>query len=256
MDANKSLEFIGEDVEAAIAAGLRELGVGPMDVMVEVIDEPSRGVFGIGAKPAKVRLKLLRQPAAPSAAPEKPVEEKPQPSSSVISDPVAASYEDAEDIIEPGSDGDVARQVLEELLQHMGVKAQVGVSMAETEHPGEDAPWKLDVRGEDVSILIGRRGDTLSSLQYITRLITSRRIQKRANIIVDAGEYKSRRSDRLHQLALRMADQAITQKRTVSLEPMPANERRIIHLALRHREDVETRSTGEGASRKVTIVPK
>jgi len=80
-------------------------------------------------------------------------------------------------------------------------------------------------------------------------------LQRRANIIVDAGAYKSKRSERLQQLAVRMADQAVETKRTVQLEPMPANERRIIHMTLRNRPDVETRSHGEGEARKVTIVP-
>ena len=88
------------------------------------------------------------------------------------------------------------------------------------------------------------------------RLIASRRLQRRANIIVDVAGYKSRRSQRLRQLALRMADQAVKQARTVTLEPMPPNERRIVHLALRNRTDVYTKSTGEGEARKVTIVPK
>ncbi len=104
--------------------------------------------------------------------------------------------------------------------------------------------------------LIGRRGETLSSLQYIIRLISSRRLQRRANIIVDAAGYKSGRSDRLRGLAKRMAKQAVEQGRTITLEPMPPNERRIIHLTLRGREDVITRSVGEGRTRKVTIVPK
>jgi spoIIIJ-associated protein len=83
----------------------------------------------------------------------------------------------------------------------------------------------------------------------------SRQVQKRANIIVDVAEYKLRRTDRLRQLATRMADQAIKQGRTVTLEPMPPNERRIIHLTLKERTDVETKSIGEGAARKVTINP-
>jgi spoIIIJ-associated protein len=104
--------------------------------------------------------------------------------------------------------------------------------------------------------LIGRRGETISSLQYITRLIVSRRLQRRANVVIDVGGYKSRRSQKLRELALRMADQAVDQARTVVLEPMPPHERRMIHMALRNRPDVMTKSTGEGDSRKVTIVPK
>lgn len=248
MDA---LEFTGEDIEAAIAAGLAYLGVSPNDVLVEVLEEPRSGVFGIGARPAKVRLKPLR-----------PLEPKP---TSQVED--YADYDDesadADDYYAAGisaasdaDEGEAAREILSQLLQKMGVRGEVSARRADPTHPGESAPWMLDIDGPDMSLLIGRRGETLSSLQYITRLMVSRRLQRRANLIVDAGGYKSRRSERLRQLALRMADQAVQEERTVTLEPMPPNERRIIHLALRGRSDVETRSTGEGTARKVTIVPK
>ena len=114
----------------------------------------------------------------------------------------------------------------------------------------------LDINGRDLRLLIGRRGETLNSLQYITRLITSRKLQRRSNIVVDAGEYKLKRSYRLRQLAKRMADQVIQQDRTMALEPMPANERRLIHMELRDHEKVYTKSVGDGNSRKVTIIPK
>jgi spoIIIJ-associated protein len=92
-------------------------------------------------------------------------------------------------------------------------------------------------------------------LQYVTRLITSRELQRRANLIVDVGGYKLRRARMLRGLAQRMADQAVERGRTVALEPMPPHERRIIHLTLRERADVSTRSVGEGSGRKVTIIP-
>jgi spoIIIJ-associated protein len=107
-----------------------------------------------------------------------------------------------------------------------------------------------------LSPLIGRRGETLNALQYITRLIASRELQHRANIVVDAAGYKSRRMRMLRDLALRMADQATRTNRTVALEPMPPYERRIVHMALRSHPAVQTKSIGEGSSRKVTIIPK
>ncbi len=252
MDANQSHEFTGEDIESAIANGLSELGVGPSDVLVEVLEEPSRGVFGIGAKPARVQLKLLR-PIEPKPEAETPTadmnyQDDQEEMPTVIPPPI-----DLEDVDE---DGKVGKQVLEELLKHMSIKAEVSVGRFEKTRPEEESPWVLQINGTDMNLLIGRRGDTLNSLQYITRLITSRHLQRRANIIVDAGGYKSKRSNRLKNLAKRMADQAVEQDRTISLEPMPPYERRIIHLTLHAREDVETRSTGEGSSRKVTIVPK
>src|SRR5690606_15886056 len=116
-------------------------------------------------------------------------------------------------------DGQVAREILAQLLAKMGIRGDVTVQRADPTRPGEQAPWMLDIEGPDMSLLIGRRGETLSSLQYITRLMVSRKLQRRANVIVDAGGYKSRRSERLRQLANRMADQAVNEARTVTLEP-------------------------------------
>jgi spoIIIJ-associated protein len=154
-------------------------------------------------------------------------------------------------------DATVGRVVLNTLLEKMDVKSAIVVRRATATKPNENAPYILDVtEGGDLTRLIGKRGDTLAALQYITRLVTSRELQRRANVIVDVDGYKARRANMLKGLAQRMADQAIEKERIVTLEPMPPHERRIIHLALRDREDVETRSVGEGVGRKVTIVPK
>jgi spoIIIJ-associated protein len=154
-------------------------------------------------------------------------------------------------------DARVSRVVLSILLENMDLpNAQVVVRRAEGSQGDETNPWLLDVTGQGLSALIGRRGETLAALQYITRLIASRELQHRANIVVDVGGYKMKRSRMLRDLALRMADQAIQSKRVVTLEPMPPYERRIIHLTLRHRADVQTKSIGEGTTRKVTIIPK
>ena len=239
----RSIEMTGETVEEAIAKGLAELGVGPTEVMVEVLEEPSRGVFGIGAHPAKVRLDVIarRAPANP-----------PPPATMYL-----AEEEDDEmpASITTDEDAEVGRVVLTEILEKMSIRAKIEVRRADGTE--ENVPWLLNVVSTgDLNPLIGRRGETLAALQYITRLITSRELQRRANIVVDVDSYKARRTSKLHELAMRMADQAVTQKRTVSLEPMPPYERRIIHMALRTRDDVTTKSIGEGDGRKVTIVPK
>lgn len=261
MEPKKSIEVSGEDVEAAVAAGLEQLGVGPGDVLVEVLEEPSRGVFGIGAKQARVRLQLLKPPEPPK--PAAPTQPEPAPVQSDVDydddrDDDDTDFADSEEISLEDQDDDakVGSEVLGELLEQMQISGKIVVRRAASTRPGEEAPWLLDINGQDMNLLIGRRGETLNSLQYITRLIVSRRLQRRANIIVDAGGYKSKRSGRLRQLAERMANQAIQQGRPVSLEPMPPNERRIIHLTLRDNPAVTTESTGEGTSRKVTIIPK
>ena len=251
MDVKDSVEATGEDVEAAVAAGLNELGVDVNDVLVEVLEEPSRGVFGIGARQARVRLKLLRPPS-----PAVEVDDSGDHDDDYEdTDEDLILVQEIEDATEIAEDGLIGKQVLSELLLHMELPADIVVRRAEQTQPEENSPWILDIQGSDLNQLVGRRGETLGALQYITRLITSRQIQRRANIVVDAGGYKTRRSQRLRQLALRMADQAVQQQRTVYLEPMPPNERRIIHITLRERKDVHTKSTGEGDSRKVTIIP-
>jgi spoIIIJ-associated protein len=293
MNPNEPLEYTGETIDAAVAAGLAKLGLQHSDLLtVEILEEPARGIFGIGARPAKVRLILRPQmpppppptpTPPPQSAPKPKVENKstprppkqqnqpkPSPKAQTPRPPQKKSQEfefddDDEFIIAdetnyeadtPGEDGEAGKEVLSELLRLMGIEHHITIKRAQANRDGENPPFLLDITGPDMSLLIGRRGETLSSLQYVTRLITSRKLQRRANIIIDAGAYKSKRSERLQQLAIRMADQAVETKRIVQLEPMPANERRIIHMTLRNRPDVETRSQGEGEARKVTIVPK
>ena len=113
----------------------------------------------------------------------------------------------------------------------------------------------LQIQGDDLGNLIGRKGETLSSLQYITRLMVSHSLQRRVNFVVDAGNYKSKRAETLRRLAERMANKAVEKNRSIKLDPMPPHERRIIHVTLRKRDDVTTKSVGEGDFRRVTIIP-
>jgi spoIIIJ-associated protein len=287
----ETIEMTGATIEEAVAAGMKELGVdSPSQVMVEVLQEPDRGIMGQGARPAKVRLVFMgtRGNEKPTSIISNP---NPQTSSSgtqIVTNPYIPppsppkqerergrgrdrdwerEYKDEEEEDTPDTDTEVVafeqadedaqvgQQVLDELLLKMEIEGKVVIRKAISTRDGENTHWVLNITGKGMNRLIGRQGETLSSLQYITRLIVSRRLQRRANIIVDAGGYKAKRSDRLKQLANRMADQAVRQHKTVTLEPMPPHERRIIHLTLRKREDVTTRSIGEGDSRKVTISP-
>ena len=149
-----------------------------------------------------------------------------------------------------------AQEILEELLLKMQIKARVTAQWAAPAQPGESAALLLNVQGDDLSQLIGRRGETLAALQYITRIMVTKQIGELANVVVDVEGYKARREQQLRRLAQRMAEQAVEQGRTVVLEPMPPNERRLIHLALRDSPEVHTESVGEGEHRKVTIVPR
>jgi spoIIIJ-associated protein len=278
MSSERFIETTGETVEEAISKGLAELGgVAPTDVIVEVLEEPSRGMFGLGARPAKVRLQLFRAPVSNTPVstpvseplpPSTPAPAKARPQRAPQMDEVNPEMDEdegvnlLEDMQEYTNEADmdedvrVAKVVLNELLENMGIhRTQIIVRRSTIAKDGETNPWLLDINGPNLSALIGRRGETLNALQYITRLISSRELQHRANIVVDAAGYKAKRSRLLHDLALRMADQASRSQRTVALEPMPPYERRIIHMALRSRSDVQTKSVGEGNARKVTIVP-
>lgn len=146
----------------------------------------------------------------------------------------------------------LAKEILENILSLMKIPATVEIR----ENHGEESNVTLDVSGDELGVLIGRRGDSLTSLQYIVNLIVSRKLKLNARVTVDVERYRERRYDALRNLALRMGDEAKSSGRSISLEPMPSNERRIVHLALRDSSDVTTQSVGQGESRKVVILPK
>jgi spoIIIJ-associated protein len=158
----------------------------------------------------------------------------------------------------PENMDEIARETLEALLERMGVEAAVTCQTKPQLGGGEGAAEviTLDVTGDDLGILIGRRGQTLSSLQYVVRLIVAHQTQTRVPIVIDVEGYKQRRYEALQALAHRMAEQVKSRRRPFTLEPMLAYERRIIHLALADDPDVTTESVGEGESRKVVIMPR
>lgn len=263
MVESQSVEVTGPDVETAIADGLAQLGAASKDVIVEVLEEPSRGFLGLGSNNARVRLTRLA-PAGLPPVKEAPVsvrEDEAAYNSAASDGDYAAEAPDFQapvltpvDIAED-EEARVSVETLRELLAQMTITAEINAFYTEAADEDENPPIILQVTGRDLGQLIGRKGETLASLQYITRLIASRDLQRRANIVVDVEGYKARRESRLRSLALRLAIQATQRGRTMALEPMSAYERRIIHITLRDRTDVFTRSIGEGPGRKVTIVP-
>jgi spoIIIJ-associated protein len=146
-----------------------------------------------------------------------------------------------------------ARQVLREVLDLMHLDADVHAAWGEV--VDDSRPMLLDIRGDDLGMLIGRRGETLAAMQYLVRLILSKELDAPVDVIIDVQGHKQRREDQLRRMARRLAEQAVQRDRTLSLEPMPASERRIIHLELRNHPQVRTESVGEGTHRKVTIIP-
>jgi spoIIIJ-associated protein len=239
----QAIEAIGEEVEAAIAAGLARLGVDRDAVDIEVLDEGTRGLFGLRAREARVRLTVR-----PRAAPAVPAE-------SVAPLPV----EPAAPVVAEKDEAEVAQGVLTELLALLGMEmddVQVGVRRAEPVGDEREPPLMLDVHGSGIEPLIGRRGSTLAALQLITRLIVGREMMDRVHLVVDVDGFKARREQSLRLLAQRLAEQAVRTNRPVVLEPMPPHERRYVHLALRDHPHVITESIGEGDRRKVTIIPR
>lgn len=274
-DNRTSLEIIAPSVEEAIAKGLADLGLTEDVVDVEVLDSGSKGLFGIGFRQARVRLTIKSSAQATAAElnldSALPAHEKltsTGPTAEEISDAFEPAFEatgfaDKPAMAEPATMSKedeltlhVARETVEELLERMNVRARVSVRRGEPEDEKDRVPILVDVRGDDLSILIGPKAETLNALQYIAGLIVSKEIGKSVPLVVDVEGYRARRSQQIRQLARRMAEQAVRTGRRQVLEPMPANERRLVHIELRDHPQVLTESIGEEPRRKVTIVPK
>jgi spoIIIJ-associated protein len=258
----KSIEVSGKTIEEAIAEGLTHLKTSRDQVTNEIIKEGKRGVFGLGAEDAQVRLTLKLPEKAPESPPNTGVEVSPAAEIS-SSDPTESdqlgektpSIDQKED--ETKKVAEVATTFLEGLLERMGIKAEV-VSRVDDDlvEPGEEPPLVLDITGPDLGILIGRRSETLRALQYMVRLMVSKEMSRWQPVVIDVESYLIRRRRSLHQLAEKMVERAVATQRKVVMEAMPAHERRIIHIALRNHPTVFTKSVGSDDNRKVTIIPK
>ena len=211
-----SLEMMAPDVETAIERARTELGVPEGDLEVELLDEGDPD----SGREVRIRVLLLGR--------------EPQPEDDVTA---------------------AAREVVSELLGYMEIEAEVRVHYQQATSAGEDPAVQVDIEGEDLGMLIGKRGETMAALQYIARLIMARKLDRWVNLNVDVGGYKKHREQQLRRLAQRMAQQVHQFGRPISLEPMPANERRIIHITLQDHTGVTTESNGEGDLRRVTIQP-
>ncbi len=281
MDENRTnLEVIAPTVEEAVAKGLADLGLNENQVDVEVLDAGSRGLFGLGYRQARVRLKIKggRSEAhhiftAPAASDELLPQEPAQAITPVvIASAVAATTEADEDSDAAGpavrtvdeadlSDEQmealkVARATVEDLLSKMKVQARVTAHYGQPDDAQDRMPLMVDIQGDDLAILIGPKAETLNALQYIAALIVGKEIGHSLPLVVDVQGYRAKRGIQVRQLAERMAEQAVRTGKRQVLEPMPAGERRLIHIALRNNPQVTTESIGDEPRRKVTIVPK
>jgi spoIIIJ-associated protein len=153
---------------------------------------------------------------------------------------------------------DITHDVLEEILHKMGIVASVFYQERAIVQESERAttPFVFDIKGDELGILIGRRGQSLACLQYIVRLIVSNKMKSSTLIVIDVNGYKQHRYKSLNNLANRIAEEVEANEKSFELEPMPAYERRIVHMALADHMGVTTESTGIGEARKVVIFPK
>jgi len=287
-------EFEGKTVEDATAAGLKSLGLSENEAEIEVIEKGSRGIFGIGSSTAVVR--ILKRTAtensigsvdAVSARPTKNTDSNSVQSSTEANTIMHAEMKsDVESITDDAptddapTDGDLyeedassdelydeeeisddeladmAMDMLGRTVSLMGYDVEITARWKDPEPGDDERCLTLDVEGDNLGPLIGRRGETLDNLQYILRLMVNQKIHAWCNIVVDVASYKSRRAEQLAQMAHRIAEQVVESGRSESMEPMPSNERRIVHLTLRDHADVYTESIGDSDRRKVHVVPR
>lgn len=204
----------GKTVDDAVRLALSQLQTTLESVHVTILEEPTKGFFGLGARPAVVQVELKQ---TEETGKEKAIEE--------------------------------ARQFLEDVLVQMGLDVTLTLS-EEKDHV------LFSMAGAKIGLLIGRRGQTLDALQYLTNVVANRHAPQYVRIILDAENYRARRKESLERLADRLAKKVIRSRTKVALEPMNPAERKIIHTFLQDYAGVTTKSEGEEPYRKVVIYPK
>ena len=271
----------GDSIESAVALALQDLKLTRDQVTVTVLEEPSKGFFGIGSKLAKVRVEEITAPQpkeepkpapqpvqkekpaekkaeAPEAEPEKPREEKKKknnrkkPKNGANKKEfkiegahvqVSAKPDDLKD-----APDHPAKEFLENLIREMGLEGEVKVAVNETS-------VYADIDGKDTGTIIGKRGQTLDSIQYLTSLVVNKGEDEYIRVVVDAENYRAKREETLEKLAYRLAEKCIKTGRSVRLEPMNPYERKVIHTTLQTVPSVVTRSEGNEPNRRVVIQP-
>lgn len=279
MNERTTLEVIAPTVEEAIQQGLSQLGLTADAVSVEVLDSGSKGLFGLGGRQVRVRLTVnppVSHDVTPSAsipdrepANTKRTESKPKAKESKSRAAKKAVVEEKTDEKKPAEQPapkkmartdhdiilDTTEDVISKLIHYLGMKAQVSAHYDDTS-TDDRRVILVDVRGDDLTSLIGRHAETLTAFQHVASLIVGKQTEHWVQLIVDVEGYRSRREKQVRQLANRMADQVTKTGRKVTMEPMPSSERRVVHIELRGHPAVTTESTGEEPYRKVVILPK
>ncbi len=220
---NRELEVVAKNEKEAVKKALEEASLDAEQVETEVenLGKNSKGILGLVSSRDHKFLVRIRQ-----------IEET----------------EEAQE--EPGRKKEAAAEFLKRILELMNISVTIG-----NVEEDEDAV-RIEMEGEDSGILIGRRGQTLSSLQYLVNIAVYREVAGPKRVILDVEGYRARQASELESLARRIAEQVTERKESIALRPMSAYERRIVHMALQDNEEVETLSEGEDPDRRVLIVPK
>jgi spoIIIJ-associated protein len=304
----ESIEASGKSLDEAVQQALVRLGKRRDEVEITVLQEPTRGAFGLGSKDARVRVTVRSSSVSAVITPEmadailgpddaypgqeiypedeedefaegdeeygegdefedeEVEEEEPESPFAPLApeatgartglptelfsdiDNVSVAEGEMQEVETPSPDDvEITVDVLQHILHYMNIRAAVQVRSTN--------PLTLNIQGinENLGLLIGRRGETLSALQLLVSLIVGHRTKHRMRIIIDAENYRERREENLRSLALRVAQQVRNYRRSIALEAMPPHERRIVHIALSDSKDISTESIGEGEARRVVI---
>lgn len=245
----------GKTVEDAVKQGLSELGVSRERVTVNVLEQPSKGFLGwLGVKKAKVELTLLSEPSPETIHTAEPYVSaqasfragQAVPEAEPVTREAHTSSEISTGQVDPY---DEAVRFIRETAAGMGLDVEVDVNHRKDESI-------LDISGPSLGMLIGRRGQTLDALQYLTNIVANRHSDKFIRIVLDAEQFRARRQKTLEDLADRLASQAIRYGKEVVLEPMPSQERKLIHAKLQQHALVRTYSKGNEPNRRVVIAKK
>ncbi|MBR1627709.1 MAG: protein jag [Lachnospiraceae bacterium] len=253
-------EFTGKTVEEALTSATIELGVTSDRLNYEIIEKGKAGIFGIGGKNAVIRVSIKEEEPAPASKTWEPVVEKsvsePTPVSTsrekeIVSEKTGSIVEKESEELEP-IDGDeaiaLAKEFLSSVFHAMGLEVELEVDFDE-----ENLMLSIEMSGPEMGIIIGKRGQTLDSLQYLTNLAVNRKLPSYVRVKMDTEDYRRRRKATLENLARNVAYKVKRTMRPISLEPMNPYERRVIHYALQHDSYVKTESEGEEPYRHVVV---
>lgn len=260
----RTIEATGKTIEDAVRSGLVRLGLMEEEVKIEVLAEPKSGFLGFGSKPAKVRLtekarknapiydieeeeRKAAPPAEPKAAEAAPAEDvTAETPEEPVEEPAAVEAEPAEETFTAEEAAAKAKAFLQDVLRNMGIEVMI-------EKMIKSDKIILHLHGKNLGILIGKHGQTLDALQYLTNLTTNQGEETRHFIMLDVENYRQRREETLKQLAVRLAGRVKRSGEKVVLEPMNGYERKIIHVALQNEAHVRTESEGQDPYRHVVI---